>query len=264
MPASKLYRYIMETPPPEDAAMMRLYPQAPHPYVIAAPVRERDTHLKRGERFSLPLKLFGRANDLLAAVLLAFGRAAARGLGPHRGRARLIHATQRSQPDAEPVRIFEAGRSFTPQPPWRPDVLAQEPPSEIVLRLHSPLRLAVKGRVLTPDRFTSPYPLLMNIIRRISALCAFHGDAPLQADYRALKQQAEMAQLIDSALVWRDQKRFSARTRKTMPLGGVLGTLRLDLANAPALWPFLWLGQWVHAGKGTVFGLGGYRLEHPV
>jgi len=27
------------------------------------------------------------------------------------------------------------------------------------------------------------------------------------------------------------------------------------------VWPWLWLGQWLHVGKETVLGMGGYTLE---
>jgi hypothetical protein len=44
-----------------------------------------------------------------------------------------------------------------------------------------------------------------------------------------------------------------------MILGGVVGDWRLagDLAE---LLPWLWLGQWLHAGKETTMGMGMYAL----
>lgn len=44
-----------------------------------------------------------------------------------------------------------------------------------------------------------------------------------------------------------------------MTLGGVLGTWTLRGDVAPLL-PWLWLGQWLHAGKNATMGMGGYRL----
>ena len=49
-----------------------------------------------------------------------------------------------------------------------------------------------------------------------------------------------------------------------MTLGGVLGrwTLRADdTVTLSALWPWLWLGQWLHVGKNATMGMGGYTLE---
>ena len=48
-----------------------------------------------------------------------------------------------------------------------------------------------------------------------------------------------------------------------MTLGGVLGQWTLHdspdtLAN---IWPWLWLGQWLHVGKNATMGMGGYTLE---
>ena len=50
-----------------------------------------------------------------------------------------------------------------------------------------------------------------------------------------------------------------------MTLGGVLGQWRIEGELGPiAHW--LWLGQWLHAGKNATMGLGGYQASftgHP-
>jgi CRISPR/Cas system endoribonuclease Cas6 (RAMP superfamily) len=45
-----------------------------------------------------------------------------------------------------------------------------------------------------------------------------------------------------------------------MKLGGVVG--RMEIVGVPdLLWPWLRLGELVHVGKGTSFGLGRYRVK---
>ena len=48
-----------------------------------------------------------------------------------------------------------------------------------------------------------------------------------------------------------------------MALGGVVGQwhLHTNADTLEQLWPWLWLGQWLHVGKNASFGLGGYRLQ---
>ena len=48
-----------------------------------------------------------------------------------------------------------------------------------------------------------------------------------------------------------------------MQFGGLIGGLTLDGPALFDLWSALWLGQWTHLGKGTAFGLGGYRVITP-
>ena len=61
-------------------------------------------------------------------------------------------------------------------------------------------------------------------------------------------------------LYWQDWTRRSARQQRTMALGGVCGDWTLEGELGPFL-PALHLGQWLHVGKETVFGMGQYRLE---
>ncbi len=250
-----LYTWFMETPPPPDASMMRRYPSVPHPYMLAAPVLDKPLRLQQGDMLQLPLILFGRANDLLNVVLLAFSRAARQGLGRQRAKAQLQKVMQVT--GGEERLIFMPGRSFqAPEPRMLsiPDD-AGPAPGQVEVRFHTPLRLAVQGRILPPSRF-SPYPLVMNLLRRLSALDTFHGSGNPQVGAQRIKQAAERMRLLEAELHWRDLKRYSTRTRKEVPMGGVMGRCLLDISDAPEVWPILWAGQHVHAGKGAVFGLG--------
>ncbi len=262
MPPSELYAYFMETPPPPDARLMRLYRQTPHPWLLRCAWRDGEIRLREGDAHVLPVTLFGKANGLLAVIILALSRAAAQGLGKQRGQMRLIRVKMQPEPDTDDIiTVFEYGGPLSSAAPWRPKVPEMPGNGRLLLELQTPLRLVVQKKVLSPRRFDSPYPLLMNLVRRASMLCAFHGDHELQADYAALKHAAQRARLVEASLEWRDQHRWSSRTQRKVPLGGVTGRLLLDLSEAAPLWPFLWLGQWLHAGKGAVLGLGRYTIR---
>jgi CRISPR/Cas system endoribonuclease Cas6 (RAMP superfamily) len=62
-------------------------------------------------------------------------------------------------------------------------------------------------------------------------------------------------------LAMADQMRWSGAQRRELDMTGIIGSFVLDLSGAEALFPYLWLGQWVHAGKGAVMGMGAIRLR---
>ena len=107
----------------------------------------------------------------------------------------------------------------------------------------------------------APRKLAADQLRRCNLMLDLHlGIRPAPFDAAALVAHAAMLTDDRSALHWRDGARYSARQKQETPLGGVVGrwTLRGDLAP---LLPWLWLGQWLHLGKATAMGLGGYTLE---
>ena len=44
-------------------------------------------------------------------------------------------------------------------------------------------------------------------------------------------------------------------------MGGLIGTVELNMLGLDVFWPYLWLGQWTHVGKGTSMGMGAYTIE---
>jgi hypothetical protein len=256
--ARELYDYFMVTPPPPDAPAMRRYKQVPHPYVFSCEWRNTPRRVPPGQPFAVPFRLFGRANALLPAVILALARAGAAGLGRSRIPARLMQVEAEQTDTGTRLPVFTPGERLHAYSPRVPS-LPPPPRGEVLITLLTPLRLQQRGRLLRPSAFT-PAAFLMNLVRRYAMLRLFHGEGELKADYAHLKHLAERAALISPCLQWVDQRRYSARQKREIPLGGLLGNFRLDLSGAEDLWPFLWWGQEVQAGKGSVYGMGQYRI----
>ena len=98
------------------------------------------------------------------------------------------------------------------------------------------------------------------LVLRVSLLHQFYTDAPLQADFSALKYQA--AHIRHKANVWSGGwQRYSSRQQRELPVKGWLGDIFLQGENLANFWPYLYLGQWLHTGKSTNMGLGRYELQ---
>jgi hypothetical protein len=253
---SCVYPYIFETPPPADSDRLRRYPAAPHPYVIRLSWGHRRAY-SPGERVTLDVHLIGKANDHLPYVLHAFHVAGAHGFGSERARLALLSVAQLSDRGDREV-IYERGGALTARPP---STLSVPPlPARWQVQIETPLRLTGNDRLVSPERFAF-HELFRNVLRRLSSLCYFHTDQELEVDFRGLTAASREVSIADRALTWQDWNRYSGRQHTRMTLGGLMGRFEVEGEDLAPFWPYLWVGQWVHAGKGTVMGLGRYRIE---
>jgi hypothetical protein len=257
-PACRLYRscvypYLFETPPPPDSTKLRRYPAAPHPFVLRLEPGRTATPYRLG------LILFGRAERSLPEVIRAFEQAGKAGLGAGRQRFELAEVCQAADPvreDFQPVcRAGGGPRAAAARTPALPAC-----PKAIEIRLETPLRLKREEHLVTAARFGFA-DLFASLLRRISLLSHFHTDTPLDVDFAALSRAAREVPIRAPELRWYDWTRYSSRQKATLEMGGLLGRFRLDGADIEPFWPYLWLGQWTHAGKGATMGLGRYRIR---
>ncbi|MDO4723846.1 MAG: CRISPR system precrRNA processing endoribonuclease RAMP protein Cas6 [Comamonadaceae bacterium] len=255
----------------------------------ATPATDANAHgprtLRAGETFRFGLVLIGQALQHLPTLVLAWQQACQRGLGAGKAACTLlaVHREGVAQPlwqagQSAPQPLDAAALALPPLPAWlgalaqaghaKPATAsANAPPSatsRLSLHLHTPLRLQQQGRPATRASLTAR-DLLITLARRCQLLLDTQlGPAAPQQDFGALAACAQHIQLDASALRWYDWSRYSNRQRQSMPMGGLLGALHLS-GPAAALAPFielLHLGQWLHLGKETTFGLGRYSL-HP-
>lgn len=280
------YTRIFEAPPPPKGShALQEFSNIPNPYVIEPPALQwgappQDRLIGEGEALQFNLVLVGHARDQLALIVFSLQRALAQGLGKDRSPLFLTQvewlgadgaAQTIWQPDA-PVLVAHdttlaaptvATQSIADCDKFKADT------ATLSLQIHTPMRLQSQGRPLRLAQLTTR-ALVSTLARRMALLMDFHapgtpaphGHANWGEAARAITHLA--TSLGDERdLRWFDWTRYSSRQQQEMTLGGVMGqwTLRGSTETLTQLWPWLWLGQWLHVGKNATMGMGGYTLQ---
>ncbi len=256
--AQCVYPYVFDTPVTNAQGIFRGYRDAPHPYVIEPPL-ETKTDYAPGDGFAVGLTLIGKALNYVPYFIYAFQRMGETGVGRGRGRCDLI-----------------SGEALHADGSWQ---LVYDGPSEMLQRdvsrlqaidvMPDPMGSRVRLSFVTPTQLKADrmlqreldFPVLMRaLLRRYSALAAFHGDGPPDLDYGDWVARAERVQTAHCDLTWRTWERFSNRKNRRMQVSGFTGDVVFE-GDLEQFHPLLALGVPMHVGKWTSFGMGQYALN---
>lgn len=254
------YAYLFETSPPPDSEVLRTHEAIPRPFVIRPPL-DRRTRIPAGEHLDFELVLIGQAVDFLPHFLVVFRELGEAGLGRRRGKYILQQVQAVCPLTGEDQAVFDGEMLLG----MGKVVLAEDvatwaarlPTNQLVVRFQTPARLKHSGEFA---RDTLPFHILLRaLVRRLSSLAYFHCGGRWETDYAGWVKRARAVDVSEARLEWVDWERQSGRQGRRIGMGGLVGSV----TYAGDLEPFgvlLALGQWVHVGKGTVFGNGQYTL----
>jgi CRISPR-associated endoribonuclease Cas6 len=254
------YPYVFDTPVPEGSTRMRKYPQAPHPFVLLPPLDQK-THYAPGDSLAFDVTLIGHGRDYLPYFLYTFERLGAwQGIGRGRGRFAVEGALWLA-PDGSQVPIYRGEDKILHQT-FRPVTLQDLTPrtgqgDQVTLIFMTPTRIVHAAQLTSTLDF---HVLIRTLLRRLSNLAYFHAGTALDLDFRGLIAAAQAVETERRALHWHDWERYSTRQDARMLMGGVVGEVTYR-GHLNPFWPLLRLGEYVHVGKGTSFGLGKYCME---
>lgn len=246
------YTYVFETRS-KPTGILGQTEAAPHPFVLQV-----DSLALRGrEAETVGLTVIGRGQQHAAYLIHALAQAGARGLRPEAIPMHLVEVVQETYPGSgrwesaineDGLRVKE-GEAV--EPPAAPEVFE--------VRFQTPLRLKKNNDLITPGMFRLA-DLTKSLIRRLALLAEYHSEEPWAPNFRFLTCEAERLDFVWKDLGWKEWTRASQRQRTEMQMGGIVGRARAEGQEWKRWWPLLWLGQWVHAGKGTSMGLGRYEV----
>ncbi len=257
-----VYLYLFETPPPPDTEMMRLYPTAPHPFIIEPP-EDGDRIVLQGGNLEFGLTVIGRAQEYLPYFIYAFLHLGEKGLGSGKGRFVLQNVGAMSSNGFKSIYQTQDQSLKKPNPyPTSQTIDARCEglcsARQITIAFQTPTRIKSDGRLTREPEF---YHLVSSLLRRLSAISYFHCGTKLDMDFKGLIERAHLVERTSSDLHWHDWDRYSSRQKQKMTLGGFLGeaTFKGDFRE---FLPLLAWGEVLHIGKAASFGLGRYTLEN--
>lgn len=212
------------------------HPLIPEPWPVGGVLQQKSI-------VNLDLILIGSTQEAVPFLVLAVQRMIAYGIGRKRGRLELIH-----------WELDDATDDVAD--PWQPPAFS----SQVTMYVNTPLRLQVNKQILDPHTLELR-PLLTALLRRISLFVYFQHNKPMDIDVKQLATIAVKANIVTRQLEWFSWNRYSSTQQRYVAMDGVIGTLTLDLSQCQAWWPYLWVGQWLHVGKGASMGMGRYTLQ---
>ncbi len=275
IPTCPYTRIFEAPPPPKGSHALQDFSSIPNPYIIEPPTPGARV-LDGDDDFTFNLVLVGHATEQLALIIFALQRALSQGLTRQRVPADLLQVDWVDATDtphliwhiARPV-LLEHLAQITPPAMNNVASNAQQksasPKNRQSISLHiiTPLRLQSQGKPLGVGQLT-PRVLIATLARRVALLMEFHAAQSGWGEAAKRITHLMGGSLSDTqTLHWFDWTRYSSRQQQEMTLGGVLGqwTLHGDAAALTEIYPWLWLGQWLHIGKNASMGLGGYTLQ---
>jgi CRISPR/Cas system endoribonuclease Cas6 (RAMP superfamily) len=101
--------------------------------------------------------------------------------------------------------------------------------------------------------------LVRGLLRRLSSRLYFYHGIEWDADFVGLIERAKRVSTISENVQWVDWDRYSGRRGTHIIMGGLVGTVFYS-GELGEFWPLLKIGEYVHVGKGSVFGMGKYRI----
>ncbi len=258
------YSYIFETAPHPESQALRNYESIPRPFLFEPPLETKRDY-KPGEKLIFDLLLIGRAIQYLPFFIVTFKEMGTVGLGYGR-RPFILEKIESTSIDGQEQVVYIGDSNTVNNVDFsysgndiikRANYKAGTAISKTKIEFLTPIRLKDKGQLVRKPVF---YSLFRQAMRRISSLSYFHNGRSLEADYAGLTKRSENVCLIEDNTSWRDWERYSSRQGKRMNMGGLVGSVVYE-GDITDFIPWLLIGEEVHVGKNSVFGLGKYRMS---
>ncbi|MBF0471683.1 MAG: CRISPR system precrRNA processing endoribonuclease RAMP protein Cas6 [Gammaproteobacteria bacterium] len=250
------YTQIFDPQLPPGHPLQR-FKTVPAPYVIEAPLPGYKV-LSPNETLTFNMVLFGPAIEQLPSIIYAWKLALHQGVTKDRVRGEL-QKVEYLPPESAAQTVYQPACGVNTIPAYQISL-----PKSLMdldhgasLELVTPMRIKQQGHIEANDM--NAKMVLSSLLRRFQLLAELYGQQQKNIPIRETLPELAEKIVCRCALTRYDWHRYSSRQKQRMNLGGVMGRIELhgDLQPFSAL---LRLGEWIHLGGKTTFGLGAYRL----
>lgn len=253
---------VFDTTPPKGWDMMPNQTEAPRPFVIEPPINGKQVY-NSGEVITFGLILVGYVVDYLPYFIYSFEELG-RKFGLGRGRGKFYLDRVRYVALKGDAQIYSGGERMLKGHGHAIDMDAickqiGSVPGSITLNFTTPTRIISQGGLVSGRNFD--FEIFMRaVFRRASMLASLFCDSEWDIDYSLLLDKAREIKACGIDPDMKRWGRYSARQDRRVSMQGFTGKFKLagDLGE---FLPCIKLGELIHVGKGTTFGMGKYVIQ---
>lgn len=257
---SCVYAYVFETPLlRKDKVIFNMvkYRTIPHPFIIEPPEDVRKYYKPAVELF-FTIILIGKAVSYLPYFIYTFSECGKNGIGKGRGRFNLKQVVAE---DKNLIYDIQESKIIVPEAKFlevNEDIHFDDKVEEnITLNLITPTRVKDNNKLV---RYLEFNILIKALMLRLNLINFFHCDGEeAKWDYKKILEKSKEVKIIEDRTRWLDWERYSSRQQTKMKLGGIVGIIKYD-GNISPFKELLKVGEILHIGKNTTFGLGKYKI----
>ena len=243
------YSLFFEGTAAEDRKIMRLYDNAPQPFMFLLNTGDK-TDIEPNDPFRFGMRLFGNAAGLFPYIAFSLFEAGKKGIG----HAHLCFEVDVIEQDGAALYEKEGTTIRKPQLCELSLPESTEMATAVEVSLLSPLRIRSGGHTAKRLSFLD---IAKAALRRLTIVNAFYGDGSIPAPEwnRRLLQLAEQVTTFSDSLHPFGFDRYSGRQERSVRLDGVLGNI-VFRDVPPELFRLLKVVELIGLGKSTSFGFG--------
>jgi len=254
------YYNIFENELPEQTVwFLRGVKKVPHPFIIHPP-QEKEKRYSKGKIFKVGLTVFGMEVKYFVFFLNAFIKMGERGLGIDRGKFKLHYVYSLDETENQ-FMIYNAMDDTLDGDAFRKlessKYLNSHNSKKLKLLFETPARLQIEGKVVSnPDKITAE-ALITLLEKRYYALSKIFCEEN-KSEYPLFERPADL-RINKNNLRFYHWNRYSSRQKTSIEMGGLIGEIELEGLSNELLY-LLRIGEHIHIGKNTGFGLGKYKI----
>jgi len=230
---------------------------APHPFVIEPPLINREQEYKKGQSVTFHFILISDSLKLLPYFIHTVKKIGEVGLGKYRSKFELQKVWVDS--NSEKIDIYSKNkRTLSLEYPVKKysyftDMTTSS--DTLKIQIITPVRMKHKGHLVRSIEF----PIIVtNLLRRITSFD--QGKSKDSVEIKDMINKSKEVKKIYDITKWADYERYSFRQKSRMKLGGLIGEVHFQ-GSFNLFYPYLKVGEYIHLGKNTSFGLGKYLIK---
>ncbi len=277
-----LFNYLFSPQLPEGAQFLKHTSKIPSPIIIEPPLTTR-RNFTSDDTIDVSLILIGKGIEYLPYLIYVFTEIGKSGIGAglhprgDKRRGGRFEVLQVADNIGGEIIYSNADNILSDRCQiidWQKAVTQTAGADSIVsLDFLTPVRIKeTKGEKRRLARLEGFSQIITNLYWRMLQLAYFHCNpwdwederfSELAAKASNLRRELSQISCIDiteNKTYWQDYDRWSNRQKTKMTLGGFMGKASF-FGDIGAYLPLLYLGQYTHLGKQTMFGLGKYLIS---